>query len=345
VSYTDYGVGLGGLFAPSPRIAAFSATGLGSQYYYHGIIYHPGPHGGLLPSGEATPMFGFMLSALALCGLILAWRRRSSRLLALLWLGAALLALGPVLWIGRTHEYVPLATNLNGVRVSNLMPYTWFVQIPGLSSFREATRLAELGMVAAALLAATTIDWLRYHARPVMAAVLALGVLELGWTGNPPPPVMPRYLDIGTMPTSIPALNNPIIADHSASVVVDFPFGIRGGIPLYGQGFNPESQVLATANGHPLADGFISRVPVPTISGIQAHPFYADMLNVWSDPDQRMTPAQLAAAAADARRMDIGWVVVWPTHVTNAIARYLDGTGFRLAYRVHRIKVYRPAGS
>jgi hypothetical protein len=178
-----------------------------------------------------------------------------------------------------------------------------------------------------------------------MAAVLALSVLELGWTGNPPPPVMPRYLDIGTMPTSIPALNNPIIADHSASVVVDFPFGIRGGIPLYGQGFNPESQVLATANGHPLADGFISRVPAPTISGIQAHPFYADMLNVWSDPDQRMTPAQLAAAAADARRMDIGWVVVWPTHVTNAIARYLDGTGFRLAYRVHRIKVYRPAGS
>ncbi|HEV2450534.1 MAG TPA: hypothetical protein VGS62_01235 [Streptosporangiaceae bacterium] len=349
VSYTDYGVGLPGLFAPSPRIAGFGLYGLGSEYYYHGILYRPaGPHGRLLPTGEATPMFGFMLSVLALAGLVAAWRRRSAWMLALLWVGAALLALGPVLWIGRNHKYVPFAIDLHGVRVSALMPYTWFVQIPGLSSFREATRLAELGMVAAALLAATAINWLRYHARPVMVGALALAVLELGWTGNLPARVMPPILDIKTMPTAMPKLNNPIIADHSDSIVVDFPFGIRGGIPLYGQGFDPESQVLATANGHPLADGFISRVPAPTISGVQAHSFYAGLLTVWSDPDRwshldhQTLLAVLAGPAADARRMDIGWVVVWPTHVPNAINRYLTGTGFKLAYRVHGVKVYRP---
>jgi len=45
-------------------------------------------------------MFGVVLTALALAGLALAWRRRSARLLALAWLGAAALAVGPVLRIG-----------------------------------------------------------------------------------------------------------------------------------------------------------------------------------------------------------------------------------------------------
>ncbi|HEY3734240.1 MAG TPA: hypothetical protein VGL63_10025 [Streptosporangiaceae bacterium] len=341
VSYTSYGVGALGLFAPSPRLASFGLTKLGSQYYAHGIIYRQGLHHHLIPTSEATPMFGLVLSVLALCGLILAWRRRNSWLLALLWLGSALLALGPVLWIGTTHEYVPFAEMLHGVRVSALMPYTWFVRLPGLSSFREASRLAEPGMAAAALLAATSIDWLRYHARAAMVVVLALGVLELGWTGNPPNHVMPPVMRIGTMPTDMPDLNRPIIADHSASVVVDFPFGIRGGIPLYGQAFAPISEVLAAADGHPLADGFISRVPAPTVNGIQGHPFYANLLNVWSSPGVTIPPATLAAAAADAKRMSVGWVIVWPTHVTNAIARYLNSTGFKLAYRVHHIKVYR----
>lgn len=73
-------------------------------------------------------MFGVAL-AFALLGLALSWRRRSAWLLALLWLGGAALALGPVLWIGG-HAYVPAAQMLHGVRVSPVMPYTWFVQFP-----------------------------------------------------------------------------------------------------------------------------------------------------------------------------------------------------------------------
>ena len=56
-----------------------------------------------------------------------------------------------------------------------LMPYTWFVRIPGLSSFREADRLAILGLVPAALLAGAAVNWLRYHAKPLLVVVLALG--------------------------------------------------------------------------------------------------------------------------------------------------------------------------
>jgi len=58
----------------------------------------------------------------------------------------------------------------NGVRVSPAMPYTWLMRLPVLSAFREADRFAILGLVGAALLAGAAVDWLRYHARPLVIA-------------------------------------------------------------------------------------------------------------------------------------------------------------------------------
>src|SRR5262249_42688979 len=84
--------------------------------------------------------------------------------------------------------------------------------------------------------------------------VLVLAALEAGWAGN---------LAVGTMPTARPALDRPIAADHSGSIVVDVPFGVRGGGPLArgGGAFDPEAQVLPTPDGHrPPARG---RLPVP----------------------------------------------------------------------------------
>ena len=126
--------------------------------------------------------------------------------------------------------YAPLAENWHGLRVSLLMPYTWLVRVPGLSALREADRLAILGLVGAALLAGSAVDWLRRHARPPIIAVAALGVLEAGWSGSQ---------STGTMPTAMPALDRPIAADHSGSVVLDVPFGLRGGIGLYGSPISP----------------------------------------------------------------------------------------------------------
>ncbi len=344
-SYNSYGVGLLGLFAPSPMVARVGLTRLASEYYYHGIVYHHiGPHQ-MVTSNEGTPMFGLVLTILGVCGLIACWRRRHAWLLALLWLASAALALGPVLWIGVSHEYVPFAEMFHGVRLSAIMPYTLFVKIPGLSSFREADRLAILGLLAAALLAGSAVDWLRYHVRPAVAAVaavavvLAISVPELGWSGNPPAQVMPASLDKGTMPTTMPRLDGPIEADHSKSIVVDFPFGLRGGIPDYGQQFAPESQVLATQDGHPLADGYIARVPAPTIAGLNRHPFYVGLINIWH---QVRNPLPLVHAAyRDARRMHVGWVIVWPSRLPRSINGYLTHTGFKFDYQVGRVRVYR----
>jgi hypothetical protein len=225
------------------------------------------------------------------------------------------------------------------------MPYTWLIRVPGLSAFREADRLALAGLVAAALLAGFAADrlaaavrerraGLRAGAPLAAAAVLALAaVLEMGWSGFP---------HRTTIPAAYPDLDRPIAEDLSSSVVVDIPFGLRGGIPLYGSGVNARSLLMATADGHPRAISYTSWVPRHTTAGIRAHPFYARLNAAQHGRDS--TPRQLAAARRDARRTHVGWVIDWKPR-TPEISRFLAGAGFRLDYTVSGVAVYRPVGA
>ena len=360
VSYKQYGIGLPGMFTPTPRVADFGLDSLAGPFL-HGR------------DNEALPMFGTVLTVLALGGLAVSWRRRSAWLLAALWAGCAVLALGTSLWIGR-HQYLPLALSWNGVRVSGLMPYTWFVRIPGLGSFREADRLAILGLVPAALLAGAAVNWLRYHAKPLLVVVLALGILEAGYSGSS---------KVGRMPTSYPKVDRAIAADPSRSIVVDVPFGMRGGIPVYGSPFFAKALVMATEDGHPRAIAYTSRAPKYAINAIKDHPFYYYLnlmqhqrpvtcpwalpapgtlrrghqmeatgcpLTVGVTPVSRLklTPAQLAAARRDASRMHVGWAVVWKRNISISafVLAYLKATGFTWKYRDGNVLVYKyePSG-
>ena len=317
---TDYalsGTNFPGIFGVSPRAVRLGLTAL-----------RPISYRGKILDGVLT--FGLALTVLAVVGLIVSWRRRNAWLLALLWLTSAALALGSVLKFG-THTYTPFAEVWHGVRVSAILPFTWFVQLPGMAGFREAARFTMLGVVPASLLAGAAVDWLRHHLAPLLIPVLVFAALEAGWAGN---------LAVGTMRTALPAVDGPIAADHSASIVVDVPFGIRGGVPIPGEGdaFDPEAQVLATADGHPRAVGYLSRLPEPTLAAIRRHPFYAGLLTAQGQPlavaesftDTGSETALIAAARLDARRMDIGWVIVW--HRNPDVLRYLARTGFRLDY-------------
>ena len=245
--------------------------------------------------------FGVVLTALALSGIVVSWRRRHARSLALLWLACVLLSLGSVVWVG-SHHYVPLAEVVHGVRLSMIMPFTWFVRIPGLSTFREANRFTELALVPMVLLAGAAVEWLRTHTKAGVIPILALALLETGWSGNP---------GIGSMPTALPALDGPIAAQHTNSIVVNLPFGIRGGLPVIGDGFAPETMVLATADGHPLADALISRIPAGTLNGIEREPVLRGAAARPGRPHPDHERATLSQAQASARQMNIGWVLVW----------------------------------
>ncbi len=323
VDYVNSGAALGQLFAPSPEVGRYGLT-MVSRYYYHG------------PHSMVIVTFGVTVTALALLGLIMAWRRRYARWLAAGWALCAALSLGSALWIG-DHRYVPAAEVVHNVPESVIMPFTWFVRIPGLSTFREANRFTELGLLPAALLAGAAVEWLRRRGRPVLYPVLVLAALEAGWSGNP---------GIGTMPTAMPRTDGPIAAQRTNSVVVDLPFGVRGGLPVIGDGFPPESLVLATADGHPLADAFISRIPARTVHGIERQPFYAALLNAQGG-HHKTTAAEFAAAGRDARRLHIGWVLLWRTDTKLAatylkLERVLRLTGFTLAYQVGEVGAYQP---
>ena len=324
--YTTSGSYLPGVFAASPRVALYGLTALKPVTYQD-------------KTGDGVPTFGLVLSLLALLGLITAWRRGNAWLLAVLWLGSAALALGTTLKFGST-VYVPVAEVWHGVRVSMIMPFTWFVQLPGMAGFREAARILMLGFVPAAMLAGAGVTWLRYHAPLVLVPVLLAGVLELGWPSTP---------GVGVMRTALPDLDRPIAADHSSSIVVDVPFGIRGGVPLPGEGaaFDPHAQILATADGHPRAIAYLSRIPENTLREVTAHPFYAGLLALQRHrhPIEAAVAGRaryqslITAARLDARRMDVGWVILW--HPVTGMARYLTRTGFRFDYRADGIPVYR----
>ena len=343
-SYAGSGAGLVQMFAPSPRLAGYGMRNMAALYY----------------QGRASQVvvgYGLVLSLLAVMGLVAAWRRPSARRLGLLWLGCSVLALGPVPWL-LDHRWTPLAQKWNGVRVSELMPFTWFVRLPGMADFREADRFTELGLVAAALLAGAAVTWLATHARPVLAvpalaapalavpvlavaglaAAVALGALEAGWSGN----IASEPWAIGVMPTAMPSLDRPIAADHSRAIVVDVPFGIRGGLPVSGSAFPPETMVLATADGHRLADAYVSRIPAGTLAGIGRQAFYAGLMRAQAGV-RANTPADLRAAWRSARRIDVGWVLVWVKN--GAVQRFLRETGFRFAYRADGVSVYRPGSA
>jgi hypothetical protein len=243
------------------------------------------------------------------------------------------------------------------------MPYTWFVRLPGLSSFREADRLAILGLLPAALLAGGAVEWCRYHAKPLLAVIAAAAILESGYSGTTP--------KVGSIPVSFPGVDRGILRDHSNSIVLDLPFGLRGGIPVDGVPFFPQALVMATEDGHPRSIAYTSRLPYPTRTAINGHHFYAALidaehevaetcpfraprqtgsLNLCYHPDgvslpgpavrvnkvsEYLTPARLAAARADAARMNIGWAVVWKRNgsVSNFLLTFLKETGFHYAYR------------
>jgi hypothetical protein len=326
--YTTSNSYLPGLFLPSPRVVGYGLTFL-TPVTYRG------------PIGDGIPTFGLVLSVLALLGLVVSWRRRSARMLALLWLGCAVLALGSTLRIGN-HVFVPASEVWQEVRVSAVMPFTWFVQLPGLAGFREATRFGMLGLVPAALLAGAAVEWLSARSRWLLVPVLLLGLLEAGWGGDASVgAVWSGTRAPGVMRTALPALDRPIAADHSSSVVVDIPFGIRGGIPLPGEGaaFNPEDQVLATADGHPRAIAYLSRIPAPALAAIRKNAFYLGLLTLEDGQDN--SPALVNAARLNARRLHIGWVLVW--NQDPAVQSYLASTGFRFDYKADGVLVYRPA--
>src|SRR5262249_34343243 len=221
------------LFAPSPRLAHYGLTGLANIYRQHIAI-------------EALATFGVVLTALAALGLAVSWQRRGTRAFGVLWLGCAALALRPPLYLGN-RQFIPPPPTRPGQQVTLLMPDTWLIRLPGLSSFREPDRLALLGLVGAAILAGAAVEWLVPRSRLALIGVAVLAAFEAGWPGPP-----------GTMPTALPAVDRPIAAGHSGPIGGGVPVGLPG-IPPDGKANSPLAPLPAPPGGPPRAASYTTR--------------------------------------------------------------------------------------
>jgi hypothetical protein len=358
MNYAAYAVQLPTPFAPSPRLSRYGLGHLAAAYGYTS-------HG---QTGEGVPTYGIVLSALAVLGIIAGWRKRSTWSFAGLWLIGTALALGPSLsfgtcqvsswrhpgryWGASCHQYLPLLTHSSWIHAyvrtgpkhhvwkpvseSNLMPYTWLVRLPGLQGFREADRLAIVGLIGAAMLAGLAVQKLsaRRITVPLIAVVLGLGALEAGWSG-----ASASWGYAGVMRTTVPQLERILSRDHSGSIVVDFPYGLRGGVDITGSAIEPRSMLLATADGHPRASSYTSWVPESTIKAIGRHPFFRYLYAAQSS--RKQTAADLRRATADVATLHIGWVVMWRNLWTMHKPRYRYGHvgGYLLAVGFRRFRV------
>jgi hypothetical protein len=372
VNYTQFGAPLQTLFSPSPRLMYYGLGHLGSYYSYNAAR----PGGRSVQPPEGLPTFGIVASLLAVAGLAIGWRRKGTRWFGFLWAVCALLALGTSLVIGTDcvpnslrpgtlsgsscHQYVPLLSHVHWTQVmfhgvitwrhivvSNLMPYSWLVRIPGLAGLREADRFALVGMIGVALLAGIAVQWVTQQRRrlavPAMIVVAALAVLEIGWTGGTDgPPFTPTE----TMPTTFRAIDSVLAADHSRSIVLDLPWGLRGGLSLIGSGLSDMALLLATSDGHPRAESYSAWVPRPTINAIEAHAFYR-LLNKYQGSTVTPTPVELQQSAADLKTLHIGWVVewdnLWRLNDPQARLRKLEAILYELGFRKQRFACLVPS--
>ena len=172
----------------------------------------------------------------------------------------------------------------------------------------------------------------------------ALAIFEAGWAGG---------AGVGIMPTTLRHVDRPIAADHSGSIVVDIPYGLRGGIPQDGSQFSAKALLMATADGHPRAISYTSWVPSKTINAIAAHAFFAQLIRsehgiplapAANRNGQQVSAAQLAAARRDVRAMHVGWALVYTAPRHPYAVRYLNATGFRFDYQADGIAVFRFTG-
>ena len=330
-NYVSYNPSLSGMFGVSPRVLQLGLGAL-KPVSYRG------------PITDGIPAFGLVLSVLAVAGLIVSRRRRSAWLLALLWAGAAALALGSTLKIG-TRVYVPAAQTWHGVRVSAVLPYTWFVRIPGLAGFREAARITLLALVPAALLAGAAVDRLWARAPALIAPVLIAALLEAGWAATRPsrpcPPRCPR-----STPPSPPTTRPPSSSTSRSASAAAYR------CPARAPRSTPKPRYWPPPTATPAPSATCPGYRPPPWPPSARHPFYAGLLAAQANQTRRAAgqltrtpsyPALLAAARRDARAMHIGWILLWQH--TPAITRYLTRTGFRLDYTADRVLVYRPAGA
>jgi hypothetical protein len=139
------------------------------------------------------------------------------------------------------------------------------------------------------------------------------------------------------MASTLPLLDRAISRDPTKSIVVDVPYGLRGGVGITGQPIAPSALLIATHDMHPRSIAYTAWVSKAANKGIATHAFYRYLYVVQRSGLPYPSPSRLAAARADLKRLNVGWVIEWRNVWTDhhqwgrykRLTKYLTDVGFR----------------
>jgi len=201
---------------------------------------------------------GLLALLLALAGLVVGWRRALVQYLALLGLGAAILALGPNLYVTADNKSILLSQ----------MPYGFlYFHFPGFDSMRVPARFGILFILSVAGLAGVGLNWLLGRiaawrpARPhldrrvlatLLATLLIVGIVAES-LNRPAQPV----------PLATRAQAPPVygwLAAQPRAVILELPFVIPDHPDRFGM-LGDLYQFYSLYHGHPVVNGSANVVP------------------------------------------------------------------------------------
>ena len=328
-AYGRYSANLRWMFGVSPRAVGLGLTALKPVSY-------PSVVNGGQALNDGIPAFGLVLSVLAVAGLIVSRRRRSAWLLALLWAGAAALALGSTLKIGSHVSTCPpprpgtacgsrrscptpgsFRTGLAGFarppgsRCWPSRPPRCWPALPSTLLARPRPRPARRpGRTRPWPRPSMPVPRHRHHGPPRWPAL----------DRRPSPPTPPPPSSSTSRSASAAASRCPARAPRSTPRPRCWP-PPTATPALVGL---PVPDPARHAGRHPLGTR-----STPGCWAAQANQTRPAAAHPARTPGY---PALLAAARRDARAMHIGWILLWQH--TPAITRYL--TRHRLPPRLHR---------
>src|SRR5205085_1645955 len=204
--------------------------------------------------------------------------------------------------------------------------------LPIVNNARIPGRALILVAMSASVLSAFVIRRLWTRGRVVACGVI--GALAMGESLAAP-------LPLALLPP--PGVYAHVASDSSSAAVLPVPFGVRDGFGERGH-VEPDAIYQQTIHHHPVAGGFLARLPPPVAAWYETHEPFATLLRLSGGLDDGRS-VSCERSLAGLQSTNVGYVVVY-ADVSQSLRGFIatlpveqvDADAGRVLYRVARCR-------
>lgn len=211
--------------------------------------------------------------------------------------GAGVWALGPYLMV-------------LGANTGVLLPQALAHLIPIVNNARMPSRAMMVVELSGAVLAAILIS--RHASSWSRAASIAMVVVSVEFLAAPLPMI----------PLPDPGVYRTIAADSTGGAVLPVPFGVGDGLGNTGV-FDRDALYQQTLHGHPLAGGFLARLPSGVRPWYLSHEPYATLVALSERDFVLGDQPGCEAASSGLRRANVRYVVLYRSRTSTAAKEFV----------------------